>query len=182
MASNDDPMIAECMRPAINCARGMATCSQVKGLDESGDKCRRWFENRGEGDRSALAESYCLKYDTEDCRCINRIYNDDYRTLKAGNPIADKCWYLPCSNPDHYFITSEDAAGVCPDKVCEIVYDIYKNRDVNVLQNNIVCDLSGTGFVDNLLQMIERNGYVIIIALSLVALYYVNTRNFEKRR
>lgn len=172
-----DPMIAECMRPASSCPLQLGSCSQVKGLDgDTSEKCRKWFENKSKADRSALAESYCFKYDTEDCRCINRMYNEDYKILKAGNPIADKCWYLPCSNPDHYFLTSEDEEGTCPDKVCEVVYDIYKDRDVNILKNNVVCNLTSPSFAVKILDLMEDHGFEIIIFLCLAALYYVNSR------
>ena len=172
-------MEKKCMRPAANCPRGLSSCSQVKGLDPDGDKCRVWFENLSDGTKSAVAESYCLKFDTDDCNCVNRIYNEDYKILKAGNPIADKCWYLPCSNPDHYFVTKDDREGACPDKVCEIVYDIYKNRDVNVLKNNVVCNLEPSGgFFVKLLDLFESHGYILVVVAALVALFYVNTKKY----
>jgi hypothetical protein len=142
--SNDRVMGAFCERPGVACAPGMKTCSKLKSTDVGADVCRLWFGGLASDSlRDAVATSYCYRYDTEDCRCINRSLTDEYRKLKLGNPIPDNCWFVPCANPSRYFVPSDLQKGSpCPENVCEVVFDTFKNRDVNIYDNDITCNFA----------------------------------------
>lgn len=134
------------MIPATSCPEGLQTCSKVMGVDPESDDCRRWYANLpNDRIRETEARNYCIKYDTYDCRCMNRSIHEDYKKLKRNNPFNDRCWYAPCGDSTHYFIEEALYKNECPSNICQVVFDIYKDRDVDIYKNDIICDISGKG-------------------------------------
>lgn len=135
-----------CMKPSDgNCVAPLNTCSIPRSTTSDGKFCVEWFQELDKKERDATMLNYCYSYNTEDCRCINRLLTDEYRYLKPGNPINDNCWFVPCSNGQVYMVPSELAESSCPQNVCEIIFNIYKNRDVKIYDNDFTCDMSGGG-------------------------------------
>jgi hypothetical protein len=164
--NNDNVMAAYCERPSGACPEGMESCSRLKSIDEGSDMCRNWYATLASDRlRDAAEQNYCFRYNTEDCRCVNRTLTEEYNILKKGNPINDKCWFIPCSNPSRYFVPSELTNGTCPENVCEIVFDIYKNRDVKIYDNDFVCNFGppGNPIIDLLTKYWAPMALVIII-------------------
>jgi len=161
-----------CFKPVQNCPEGLATCSAFKGVDPISDSCRLWFADlKTDRERDAVMENYCFRYNTTDCRCVNRSNTREYRELKKGNVIDDKCWFLPCANPERYFVTSDLQQGTCPNNVCEIIYDIYKDRDVSIYNNDMVCDMSGSG-AGILLDFIKHHWPIILATIAIFGMAY----------
>ena len=139
---SDELMNGYCGQPVPTCPEGMKSCSRYKSIGEGGDRCRSWYANlASDYVRDAMALNYCFRHDTEDCRCVNRTLADEYKALKPGNPINDSCWFVPCSNPGRFFVPSNLTKDrTCPENVCEIIFNIYKDRDVTIYDNDLVCN------------------------------------------
>lgn len=145
-ANYDKLLAAYCERPTTNCPEGLKSCSIIKSLSEGGNACRDWFAKLPTNElRDAAAQNYCFKYDTDDCKCVNRSLTEEYKNLKQGNPFSDKCWFVPCANPSRYFVPSILEKDECPDNVCEVIFNVYKDRDVSIYDNDIVCNFDKGG-------------------------------------
>lgn len=171
-APNDRVMAAFCERPSKNCQPGMESCSVLHSQNTGSDSCRTWFGSLAKDtDRDAVGATYCTRYNTEDCRCINRELTDEYNFLKAHNPISDKCWFKPCANASRYFTPSAFAKDTCPENICEIILNIYKDRDVSIYDNDFTCNM-GPGTPGSRL-LSKYWPYATLLAL-LLSLVYVN--------
>ena len=143
-----DPL---CQQPTtIGCPTIGTKCSPIFSRSEIGDYCRQKYGLLSDGDRDTVIENYCLRNDTEECKCANRSNNPDYTKLKQGNPYSDACWYIPCANRSRYFVPSDFNKQIqCPQNICQIVYDISKIHDVDInkVKNDINCDFTGGGII-----------------------------------
>lgn len=142
---------AFCGSKTTTCPPNMSSCSRYFSIAEDGGYCRDKFNNMTDAQRDSVMREYCLRNDTEDCRCVNRTLNKDYLALKQNNPFSDACWYIPCANKARYFVPSHFLGPKvdCPSNICQIVYDISKVHDVDLERNKnyINCDFSGGGYV-----------------------------------
>lgn len=139
----DPIMQAFCGQPVDpkTCPAGLSSCSRLKSTAEGSNECRTWYGNlKDDHARDAINNSYCFRHKTDDCKCVNRSLSSEYNYLKKGNPMNDKCWYVPCANPSRYFIPAELTEGSCPENVCSQVIEIYKNRDVYMYDNDLICN------------------------------------------
>ena len=141
--TGDDLMTRFCKKPANpkDCPMQIKSCSILKSTADGSDQCREWYAKLpSDHERDAIDQDYCFRNSTDDCRCINRNLSDEYNFLKRGNPMNDKCWFIPCANPSVYFVPSELTNGDCPANVCSILFETYKDRDVHIYDNDIVCN------------------------------------------
>jgi hypothetical protein len=87
-------------------------------------------------------QNYCLRHNTEDCKCINRANNSAYQVMKGTHLINDGCWYTACANRSgKYLVPTQLVNPNCPDKMCQVLFDIIKTGDVSIdhVQNDIMC-------------------------------------------
>jgi hypothetical protein len=145
-------------------------CSRYFSTDKDGDYCRDLFNNYTPEQKDAAIQTYCLRNNTEDCKCVNRSTNFNYERLKQGNPFSDACWYIPCANKERFFVPSEFADNPsCPTNLCQIVYDISQAHDVDIerVKNDINCDFSGGGFKPT---PFNASMYYIAMSLAIILL------------
>lgn len=136
---------------SFGCVGNVEKCSPIFSVSEIGDYCRGQYSRLSDGDRDTVSENYCYRHpNVNECKCIMRSSNEDYKKLKIGNPFSDSCWYIPCSNRFQYFVPSAfDVITKCPQNICQIVYDISKVHgvDLNNIKNDINCDFSNGGVI-----------------------------------
>lgn len=140
---NDDIEMKYCTQKVTTCPDQMKYCSRLKSIGEGGDECRKWFEKQPIHIQDATIQNYCLRNNTEDCKCVNRAKFDAYRTTKGSYPFSDGCWYTPCANKSgQYLVPSQLVKPKCPDNVCTQVYEFVKTRDISLdnIKNDIMCD------------------------------------------
>lgn len=121
-------------------------CSRLFSTESDGDYCRQKFNALSDKEKDVWMKNYCIRNNTDDCKCINRTSNDDYNKLKQGNPFSDTCWYIPCANSDNFLVPSEfSKSSSCPNNICQIVYDISQahNVDIEDNKNDINCNFGG---------------------------------------
>lgn len=140
---NDDVEMKYCTQNVTTCPNNMKSCSRLKSTGEGGDECRKWFESKPKNVQDATIQNYCLRNNTEDCKCVNRSKNDAYIASKGSYVFSDGCWFVPCSNKSgQYLIPSNLINPDCPNNVCTQVLEFVKTGNVSIdnLKNNIMCD------------------------------------------
>jgi len=145
-------------------------CSRYFAVNSDGDYCRDLFNKKSDVEKDISIFNYCTRNNTNECKCVNRVYDPAYIKLKQGNPFLDSCWYIPCANSTRYLIPSElKRQGECPDNICQIVFDISQAHDVDIdhIKADINCDFSGGGGLPN---HIVPWYYIAALALSVVLL------------
>jgi hypothetical protein len=144
---NKDIEAKYCTQKVSACPEGMSECSRIKSIGEGGNECRAWFESQEANVRDATMMSYCLLHNTEDCKCVNRAANPAYQAMKAGHSINDGCWYTACAGSGKYLVPSQLANPTCPDKMCQVLFDIFQDGNVSIenVKNDIVCQFDDTG-------------------------------------
>ncbi len=101
-------------------ARGTteAQCSRLRANNEGGLLCREWAALNPDLAEDAMME-YCQKYPrSQDCGCIGRENDPEYRALKQYAPENDGCWYAPCTQSQNYLIPADLRDPICPDNFC----------------------------------------------------------------
>ena len=79
-----------------------------------------WNQLKDTKVRETFMNQYCTKFpDNEACMCVNRSTNRAYLDIKANvqDPSGhsnDGCWFMPCSNPNKYFVPSDISTANCP--------------------------------------------------------------------
>jgi hypothetical protein len=138
---NNDIEAQYCTQKVKSCPKGMKECSRLKSIGEGGDECRKWFEKQPTFIKNATMQNYCLRHNTEDCKCINRSENQAYQAMKGAHSINDGCWYTACANKSKYLVPPHLINPECPDKLCQVLYDIIDTGNVSIdnVQNDIVC-------------------------------------------
>jgi hypothetical protein len=139
---NNDIEAKYCTQKVNTCPKGMRECSRLKSIGEGGNECRMWFESQPTYVQDATMQNYCLRHNTEDCKCINRADNSAYQAMKGAHSINDGCWYTACANRSgKYLVPTQLTNPTCPDKMCQVLFDIIKDGDVSIdhVQNDIVC-------------------------------------------
>lgn len=138
---NDSLYSQYCTQKVSTCPQNMSECSRIKSIGDGGDMCRQWFEAQPSHVKDSTIQNYCLRHNTEDCKCVNRINDSSYRAMKGAHVINDGCWYTACANTAKHLIPSHLKNPSCPDKLCQIIFDIMKTGNVTIenVQNDIVC-------------------------------------------
>lgn len=123
------------------------TCSRFYQQTDDGGKCQKWYGNVEEKFKhnylDSIASNYCSKNNTNECQCINRGQDKQYRETKNSFPYNDGCWYNPCraAFAPNYFIPSDvDVTlneGQCPTNVCASVVNA-KGYNKTYINNNKV--------------------------------------------
>jgi hypothetical protein len=120
-----------------------------------------------------------------------------YNALKIGKPIQDGCWWKPCvTGQSQTYVPPELRKNqTCPAKLCEQVYNIIENGDVDIRgnENNILCDLPPTHNppTDNPPTPSESSEIpkwvipviigLVVLLIMVVVFYYVRKRYVRKR-
>ena len=144
-------------------------CSRYFAVNKEGDYCRDLFNKKSDVEKDVSIFNYCTRNDTNECKCVNRVYDPDYIKLKQGNPYLDSCWYIPCANSTRYLVPSElKRQGECPENICQIVFDISQAHDVDIdhIKADINCDFSGGGWPNHIVPWY----YVAALVLSIILL------------
>lgn len=138
---NNDIEAKYCTQKVNTCTKGVNECSRLKSIGEGGNECRMWFEKQPAHIRDATMQNYCLRHNTEDCKCINRADNSAYQAMKGAHSINDGCWYSACANRGKYLVPTQLNNPTCPDKMCQVLFDIIEDGNVSIdhVQNDIVC-------------------------------------------
>jgi len=140
---NNDLEAKYCTQKVTTCPNQMKECSRLKSIGEGGNECRMWFEKQPNNIRDATIQNYCLKNNTEDCKCAKRSENSTYNAMKGAHAINDGCWFSACANTSgNYLVPSNLINPQCPDKLCQVLFDIIKDGNVSIdnVQNDIECD------------------------------------------
>jgi hypothetical protein len=124
-------------------------CSRLRSLGADGEFCRTWLATLTPDRSDAVLQSYCLKHTTDDCKCINRLSDDDYRKAKAIAPFSDHCWYLPCTESESVYLVPHHLRenAECAHNICQQIIEISNARDVNLndVKNSINCKFADGG-------------------------------------
>lgn len=139
---NNDVEMKYCTQKVKDCPKGMKECSRLKSIGEGGEECRKWYEAQPANVRDAAIQNYCLRNDTEDCKCVNRADSESYQLMKGAHSINDGCWFSACANRSgKYLVPSQLVNPSCPDKICQVLFDIMKTGNVSIdnVKNDIVC-------------------------------------------
>jgi len=135
---------------AAACTNNTRLCSPLFSASEIGDYCRQQFSRLSDSAKDTVMENYCIRNDSEECKCINRSSNEDYIKLKKSNPYMDSCWYIPCANRSRYLVTSDfNVDTKCPENICQIIVDTAQTHDVDIdhIKNDINCDFTSGGTI-----------------------------------
>jgi hypothetical protein len=173
---NDSLRIQYCTQQVANtCPFGMSTnkCSRLKSTDDTGSFCRLWFEEQSPAVKSATIQDYCLVNDTDDCRCVNRYKNPEYKKIKKSSPYNDGCWFDPCADKDGIYLVTPDLINpTCPTQICQQIFDIANANNVNVdnIKNDISC------FNSDVLRPVEKNTFLkkyqkLIMAILVIIIF-----------
>jgi len=142
---NNDIEAKYCTQKVTSCPNGMKECSRLKSIGEGGNECRMWFERQPNHIKDATIQNYCLRHNTEDCKCVNRADSSTYQAMKGAHSINDGCWYTSCANKSgKYLVPSQLVNPSCPDKLCQVLFDIIKTGNVSIdhVKNDIVCNFN----------------------------------------
>ena len=69
---------------------------------------------------------------------LRQSYVDVSAPIEPGTnlPLNDKCWYMPCKDPNAYSLVTKDIADApCDNNICQQVIGGWAGRDVNL--NNV---------------------------------------------
>ena len=141
---NEDLRVQYCIQQVNTCPEGMThnKCSRLKSTDDTGSFCRLWFEEQHPSVKTATIQDYCLVNETDDCKCVNRYKNSEYKKIKKSSPYNDGCWFDACSNKDSIYLVPPDLVNpTCPTQICQQILDIANANNVNVdnIKNEISC-------------------------------------------
>lgn len=166
---NENIMNDVCLRSSSSCRKGN-NCVFFNSTNPFAVKCRAWLIDRSVFERDFLLRNYCNQHRlAEDCVCINRLNEPQYRMIKQNYPFNDKCWYLPCVDQNQLRLsdmTRPESEG-CPQNVCQIIYNLHHNRDVLLRENtnHITCDFKGVAT-----QTTRNGGGWLFVAVCVVLL------------
>lgn len=121
------------------------TCSLFKSLDNIGSRCQEWLDTVESKD--SIRREYCLRFDTDDCSCINRTKRKDFNELKNGMDAttiaSSKCWYKPCEDNDNLLLDIEQK-NTCNPNICQNIINAHANGNINIANNtsSISCNFT----------------------------------------
>lgn len=143
--NNSALMSKFCTQKVEECPDKIKGCSRLMSTGDGSDICRAWFQGQSNATKDAMIQSYCIHNNTDDCKCINRANNDVYNAVKPGKIINDGCWFTPCANASKFLVPSNLHNPTCPSNVCDVIYNIVEDRDVDIsdITNEVECDFSG---------------------------------------
>ena len=149
--------VKTCSNSAYTPGVPMVACSRFRSIKEDGNACRAWALARSspvKGQKTKVDTAYvnyCLKNSAnQDCDCLSRqevagvdkklrqSYVDVSAPIEPGTnlPLNDKCWYMPCKDPNAYSLVTKDIADApCDNNICQQVIGGWAGRDVNL--NNV---------------------------------------------
>lgn len=138
---NNDVEARYCTQKVSDCPYDLKECSRLISTGEGGDICRLWFQAQNDNIKDATIQNYCLRNNTEDCKCVNRSMEATYRSMKGLKSINDGCWYVPCANPSRYLVPSHLKTPECPKNMCNVLFDFIKTGNVsfNDVKNDVNC-------------------------------------------
>lgn len=116
----------------------METCLNWRRTDPIGLECRKILSKKDMVDSSV---AFCgVNPNAEDCRCVNRALQDDYKVKKNFREENDYCWYTPCASG--YYLKENLDQFVCNSKLCQVNFNIGEvGESVNLESMNVECFL-----------------------------------------
>lgn len=174
---------------ARNCPAGMRYCSRIKSKNEGGLLCREWMNTLSSNtERDSVKREYCLYNNTDDCKCINRTKNEDFKQLKLdGTTLASAhCWYKPCEDNDNLLLEEENKA-ICTAQVCQSIINAQARGNIDISKNlsSLNCNFSKedreranlpppeVSIFDSISTWVEDNTYTAAIVGSIIILVVI---------
>jgi Pox virus entry-fusion-complex G9/A16 len=129
------------------CPKGLESgCSKLLATNENGRVCRQWLSSLPRDTQDATMRDYCLRNDTNDCKCINRTTDPEYdRVKELNNYFTDNCWYKPCANSENiYLVPNRLSENTCAVNVCQQIIDAHAKGTIEISGNvnNINCNFA----------------------------------------
>lgn len=130
-------------------------CAQYFQASQNGTFCRDWIAKKDPGLRNnyldAVGSRYCGKYNTNECKCINRSRSLQYQELKGSAPWNDGCWFSPCNSAyaSNYFqpvsVNVQLNPSMCPSNYCATILNASGYNETYIKDNEqyINCDNRG---------------------------------------
>ena len=130
-------------------------CAYIFSSSAEGQFCAAWFKHATNTQRDIIASAVANKFpDLPECACLNRTTDPVYQAFQksvgsadipTGSP--DCCWWLPCKNPDKFFVLSQDQGkncSGCPKMICQNVINAMgkQNVDISHITSTIKCEKS----------------------------------------
>ena len=171
-------MRAFCSQTSDSCV-DMKTCSRLKSVDDSGVICREWMDSlQSDEMRDSIKREYCMRIDTPDCKCINRIKQTDFNQLTNGMDAktleSARCWYKPCESNTNLLLDIEQKRE-CIANVCENIINAHAQGNIDISNNTNSLSCSFTKEQLNSKPIItkpDNYSWLIIIGIFLI-LYFV---------
>jgi hypothetical protein len=161
-------MVQFCASPSSDCSTLESKCSNLKDTGAAGVLCRTWWASASDGDKAAVGTNYCAANNTKECACINRSENMVYQALVKSSQANDCCWWLPCKNPDEFFVPSTPCT-TCPTNVCEAVVEAFDSNNFNA--KTIGQDIDCPGIQENSTPVVNIDWiFPVIIAILVVVI------------
>ena len=131
-------MRAFCVQKSTSCLLGRPECSRLTAVDTSGEMCREWLSKQDNGFQDSVKREYCIKNNTDDCKCINRSRQSDFNELKNGMNAqtlsSSRCWYKPCDDNSNILLDSEQKQS-CQANVCQNIIEAHANGNIDINNN-----------------------------------------------
>ena len=161
--------------------------SRFLSHDMDGETCRLWAQvNPHQADTAK--QSFCvLNPLAEECKCVNRHESQLYRSIKPNknkDQVCDGSWWIPCSDPQNYLVTTEDAKYLTNDStklnkrcgnICSVIkrnffkQSVYTAADAE-LYTNCALDDNGSTFWQ------RYRGWIIatiVVILLIIILFFI---------
>lgn len=147
-------MRAFCTQKSTKCPDNRSECSRLKALDEAGSMCREWLATLpSDESRDSVRREYCIHYDTDDCKCINRAKHSDFNDLRNGMDArllsSTRCWYKPCEDNSNLLLDIEQKQE-CIANVCQNIIEAHAQGNINISNNtsSLSCSFSRKQLAD----------------------------------
>lgn len=131
-------MRAFCTQKSTSCLIGRTECSRLTANDTSGEMCREWLGSISTELQDSVKREYCIKNNTDDCKCINRSRQSDFNELKNGMNAqtlsSARCWYKPCDDNSNILLDSEQKQE-CRANICQNIIEAHASGNIDINNN-----------------------------------------------
>lgn len=156
----------------------MEICLNWRRIDDIGKECQILLTPSL---RESSIEVFCkTEINSKDCKCVNRIFDEEYNTKKSLEPykyLHDFCWYENCKS-GYYLLNEVGKEFNCESQFCIVNYNTESGNDLNFFNNKtvIVCkdnieSQNNNSKTKNNNDWIEKNGVLILISIVIIFLF-----------